>query len=146
MKDFRLPRKIKKQLKGKLWLYPADEAGNRLTAFPGKRQEDYNSIKTGIVQDILRQGKTKAERKAERDLLDKAVTVPDNELRLFVEDIFAWRYRNSSYNTLIKAKSHPRAVIAYYNFVNAYHLHQKGEEYGNICCMSVDWAKMLLKR
>lgn len=33
MKRFRLPRKIKKSLKGELWLYPANEKGNQLLMF-----------------------------------------------------------------------------------------------------------------
>ena len=53
MKQFRLPRKIKKSLKGNLWLYPADEKGNSLIAHPTNSQEDYLAIKQGIVKNLL---------------------------------------------------------------------------------------------
>ena len=52
MKKFRLPRKIKKQIRKTLWLYPPDEKGNSLVAWPEKTQEDFDAMKKGIVQDI----------------------------------------------------------------------------------------------
>lgn len=55
--------------------------------------------------------------------------------------------RTSSYNILIAAKNNPKAIIAYYNFLNAYQLIEKGDDsYGNICCMAIDFAGDLLKK
>ena len=71
--------------------------------------------------------------------------VTDDELRNFVDDIFAEKYRNSSYKTLIKAKKHTQAVIVYYNFINAYRLSRNDSSYTNICCIAVDRAKELLR-
>lgn len=147
MQKFRLPRKIKKQLKGQLWLYPADDKGNSLMAWPHKDQKDYAAIKQGIVRNLFDPKNTKSKRKKEREKLDKEIMVTDEELKIFVDEIFAEKYRNPSYDTLIKAKTNPKAIIAYYNFINAYNLNKKGEEsYSNTCCMAVDLAKELLKR
>ncbi len=146
MKSFRLPRKVKKKLKKTIWLYPADEKGNSLMAWPTRSQKDYNAVKKGAVRDIMA-GSTKATRRKEKEILDKPIEVSDKKLKIFVDKIFAKEYRISSYNTLIKAKNSPKAVVAYYNFINAYYLTEKGEDsYGNICCLAVDSAKRLLKK
>lgn len=58
MKKFRLPRKTKKKLKG-IWLYPKDEKGNSLMAFPKRNQKDYTALKKGIVRNILDKKKLK---------------------------------------------------------------------------------------
>ena len=63
MNKFRLPRKIKKSLKGYLWLYPPDEKESRLMAFPYRYQEDYNNVKLGIVKDIMNDAESKQRRK-----------------------------------------------------------------------------------
>lgn len=147
MKKFRLPRKIKKSLKGNLWLYPADEKGNSLMAFPARSQEDYTALKNGIVRNIIDPKNAKARRKAFREKLDKETIVSDEELRRYVDDIIREDLRASSYNTLIAAKNSPKAINAYHNFVNAYHLYEEGDDsYGNICCMAIDRAKELLKK
>ncbi len=37
-------------------------------------------------------------------------------------------------------------LVAYYNFVNAYHRYEQGDDsFGNICCLAIDRAKELLK-
>jgi hypothetical protein len=146
MRKFRLPRKIKKKLHENLWLYPADETGNRLAASPHKNQEDYNAVKDGTALDIMYRENSKAERKAYREKLDAEVTITNEELRSLVNDIFALKYRTFSYATLIAAKNHPGARIAYYNFVNAYNLSKTGGGCGNVCCLAVDSAKVLLKK
>lgn len=147
MKRFRLPRKIKKSLKGNLWLYPTDEKGNSLMAFPTKSQEDYTALKKGIVRNLIDPKNSKARRKAFRKKLDKETIVSDEELKRYVDDIIREDLRTSSYNTLIAAKNNPKAIIAYYNFVNAYQLYERGDEsYGNICCLSLDKAEELLKK
>lgn len=146
MNKFRLPRKVKKALKGNLWLYPADEKGNSLMAHPTRSQEDYDALKKGIVRNLIDQKNAKAKRKAFREKLDKENIVPDDELKRYVNHIIREDLRASSYKTLITAKNNPKAVIAYYNFVNAYQLYQDGEDsYGNICCMAIDKAKKLLR-
>ncbi len=147
MQKFRLPRKIKKKLKGKLWLYPADEKGHSLMAWPRELQADYTAIKQGLVRNLMDGRNTKAKRKEERKKLDKEIIVTDEELTIFVAEIFAEEYRESSYDILIRAKTHPNAIVAYYNFINAYKLNKQGEEsYSNICCLAVDEAKDLLKK
>jgi len=52
MKQFRLPRKIKKSLKKGLWLYPPDEEGNSLMASPARYQEDFMAVKMGIARKL----------------------------------------------------------------------------------------------
>lgn len=146
MNRFRLPRKIKKSLKGTLWLYPADEKGNSLMASPARSQEDYTALREGIVRDIIDPKNAKARRKEFKNKLDRETIVSDENLRSYVEGIIREDLRNSSYNTLLNAKNNPKAIIAYYNFVNAYHLYEKGDEsMGNLCCLSIDSAKALLK-
>ena len=145
MKRFRLPRKTKKSLKGNLWLYPTDEKGNSLMAHPTTSQEDYLAIKQGIVKNLLERS-ARPERKERRKKLDQEILVSDEELRNYVDDIIRKYLRISSYNKLIEAKNNPKARVAYYNFINAYHLCEKGESsFGNICCLSIDLAIKLLK-
>ena len=142
---FRLPRKIKKKLKKTIWLYPADKNGNSLMAWPSHDQKDYNAVKQGIVRDILAKN-TKAKRKDEKKILDKPTEVPNEELKAFIDEIFANEHRNCAFRKLIEAKNTPQAKVAYYNFINAYRLVENGKEsYRNICCMSVDKASDLLK-
>ncbi len=144
-KLFRLPRKVKKKLKKNIWLYPADKNGNSLMAWPTYSQKDYNALKQGIVKDIMADS-TKAKRKQEKKILDKEIIVSDEQLKSYVDHLFAKEFRNSSYLTLIEAKNKPQAKVAYYNFINAYHLAQNGEEsYENICFLSIDYARDLLK-
>lgn len=148
MKQFRLPRKVRKSLKRDLWLYPADDRGNSLMAFPTRSQDDYIALKQGIVKNIQDHGdaKTKAERKALKEKLDSEVIVSDEELKRYVDDIVRKDFRVSFYNILVAARDHPKAVVAFYNFVNAYQLYEKGDDsFGNICCLSVDKAKSIMK-
>lgn len=145
MKQFRLPRKEKKSLKKVLWLFPPDEKGNSLMARPAKSQDDYTAVKKGIARDLFDLKESKPRRKRLREQLDKEVIVPDEKLRDYLDEIIREDIRNSSYNKLIAAKNNPKAIIAYYNFVNAYHLYKQGDDsYGNICCLAVDRAKELL--
>jgi hypothetical protein len=146
MEKFRLPRKIKKKLRGHIWLYPPDDKGNRLMAWPYKSAEDYAALKEGLVSDIIDSKNSKTRRKEYREKIDKVIMVTNEELKTFVDEIFAEKYRHSSYNILIAAKQNPKAIIAYYNFINAWYLYQNGEDsFSNICCMAVDLAKKLLK-
>lgn len=144
MDKFRLPRKIKKSLKKTMWLYPPDEKGNSRMAWPTKSQKDYTAIKEGILRKFP--DSTKAERKQFTAELDKEIFVDDKVLKAYVDDILREDLRSSSYRTLIEAKNNPKAVKAYFNFVNAYQLFKKGKDsYGNICCLAIDSAEALLK-
>lgn len=145
MKQFRLPRKIKKSLKKGFWLYPPDEKRNSLMISPAKSQEDFMAVKKGIARDLFDLKESKSRRKKLQEQLDKEVIVPDDELKDYVREIIRKDLRNSSYNKLIEAKNNPKAIVAYYNFVNAYHLYKQGDDsFGNICCLAVDKAKELL--
>ncbi|WP_439482801.1 hypothetical protein [Cyclobacterium plantarum] len=146
-KHFRLPRKVKKSLKGNLWLYPADERGNSLMAMPTKSQDDYLALKNGIVRNLIDPKGAKARKKAYREKMDKETLVSDEELKRYVDDIIREDLQASSYRILVAAKNHPKAITVYYNFVNAYQMFEKGEEsYGNICCLAIDRAKDLMKK
>lgn len=146
-KRFRLPRKVKKHLKGNFWLYPADERGNSLMAFPARYQKDYSAMKKGILRNLMDRKNAKAKRKAYREKMDKENIVTDEELKIYVDDIFREDIRTSAYNKLIAAQNDPNAIIAYYNFVNAYQLYKAGNDsYGNICCLALDRAEELLKK
>jgi hypothetical protein len=147
MTKFRIPRKTKKFLKKGLWLYPADEKGSSLMGFPAKDEEDFKAYKKGILKNLLDRKNSKQESKEYRQKMNKVVSIPNETLRTYVDEIFRKDLRNSSYYIFLEAKNHPRAVIAYYNFINAYNLHQNGEDsYGNICCLALDRAKELLKK
>ncbi len=144
MDTFRLPRKTKKTLKKTIWLYPPDKNGNSLMAWPTQSQEDYIAVKKGIARKFP--DGTKAERKKFIDELDEEIFVDDQVLRTYVDDIIREDLRNSSYATLLEAKNNPKAVKAYFNFVNAYKLFEKGKDsYGNICCLAIDKAEEQLK-
>jgi len=53
MKEFRLPRKTKKSLKG-FYFYPLDTKTNSyLMAWPWKYEKDYRDYKAGIVKDLM---------------------------------------------------------------------------------------------
>ncbi len=146
-KQFRLPRKTKKRLKGGLWLYPADENGNSLMARPARSQEDYSALQNGVVRNLFDPIGARARKKAFREKLDKENLVPDEELKRYVDEIIRVDLRTSSYRILLAAKNHPKAITAYYNFVNAFQLVEKGEDsYGNICCLAIDLAEDLMKK
>jgi len=144
MEKVRLPRKTKKALQKTMWLYPSDEKGNSLMAWPTESQKDYFAAKKGIAKKFP--NRSKAERKKFIAELDKEVFVDNKVLKTYVDNIIREDLRNSSYNTLIEARNCPKAVKAYFNFVNAYQIFEKGKgSYGNICCLAIDSAKELLK-
>ncbi len=145
MERFKLPRKTKKALKKGMWLYPPDEQGNSLMASPARLEKDYQAYKKGILRNLIERRVSK--KKEFRERLDGKISVSDETLRNYVNDIIVKDFRSSSYDILIKAKNSKSAIIAYYNFINAYQLYEKGEEsYGNICCMAIDAARDRLKQ
>lgn len=134
-------------MKKTLWLYPTDEIGNSLMASPARSQEDYTAVKNGIVRNVFDHKNAKARRKAISEKLNQEIIVTDEDLKRYVDDIFQEDFRTLSYNILKAAKKNEKAIPAYYNFVNAYQLYELGEQsYGNICCLSVDKAKEILKK
>ena len=52
MKRFKLPRKIKKSISKGFYLYPSDANGGRIWAQPDKNQEDYDALKSGILENM----------------------------------------------------------------------------------------------
>lgn len=115
-------------------------------AWPSRDQKDYDAVKQGIVRDIMADN-TKAKRKQQKRMLSKPTEVPNDELKAFIDEIFAKEYRNFAFRTLVEAKNTSRAKVAYYNFINAYRMVKRGKDsYGNICCLSVDYARDLLKK
>jgi hypothetical protein len=63
MKKFRLPRKIKKKIKG-FFFYPMDEKTKTyLMAHPKENQEDYNAYNNGVLFDMLSEIKSKYKNK-----------------------------------------------------------------------------------
>jgi hypothetical protein len=90
---------------------------------------------------------SKARRREFRERLNMTVYIPDEQVRANINSLIRKDLQMSSYNTLIEAKNNKHAVIAYYNFVNAYNIYAAGNDsYGNICCNAIDRAKDLLKR
>ena len=142
MEKFRLPRKIKKRLKRKIYSYPLDkETNGYLIGFPSKSQEDYNAFKKGVLTPMLPSRKVLKERsRALFEKLDKELYVTDKELKKYIDEVIREDLRASYFNILSKAKNHPKAKKAYFNFINAYNLNML-----NICCMTIDSAKKLLK-
>ncbi len=115
--------------------------------FPARDEEDFYAYQQGVLKNLFDRKNSKQESEEYRQKMNKAISVPNETLRAYVDDIFRKDLRNSSYYILIEAKSHPHAIIAYYNFINAYNLDQSGEDsYGNICCLAVERAKELLKK
>jgi len=53
MSKFKLPRKLKKELKKGFWLYPADGDGSSDVAWPATDEKDYKAFKEGVVKDFL---------------------------------------------------------------------------------------------
>ena len=146
MEQFRIPRKAKKLLKKVIWLYPPDSKGNSLMAHPTEIYEDYSAYKKGILRPLPDRRNSRATRKEMREKLNKEVLVSDEQLKAYINNLIRDDLSVSSFNILSEAKNSKHAVMAYYNFVNAYRLYEAGDDsYGNIACMSIDLAKKLLK-
>ncbi|MDT0643192.1 hypothetical protein RM553_10165 [Zunongwangia sp. F363] len=147
MKKFKIPRKLKKELKKGFWFYPPDENGGSLSASPSRDINDFKAYKKGVLRNLIDKHGSRQRQLAFRRKINKEILISDEELKRYVDDIIREDLRNSSYRTLLEAKKHPRAIIAYYQFVNSYQLVEQGEDsYGNICCMAIDRAKELLRK
>ncbi len=102
----KLPRLEKKKLRKTLWCYPADEKGNSLVAFPYKYKADYEAMKTGIVKNVMDMDLDENPKLIEaKKSLDKEIYITNLELKSYVDDIFAEKYRNESYQRRSAAKS-----------------------------------------
>ncbi len=145
MKKFRLPRKTKKKLKG-IWLYPKDKDGNSLMAFPKKYQKDYTALKKGIVRNIIEQKNSRKRITAFNKKLNAEIFISDNLLQTYVNECFREDLRARAYQVFIRAKNDKKAVVSYFNFINAHQLSKKELSYGNIPAMSYDLAEKLLKK
>lgn len=148
MKSFKLPRKLKKKLKKGLWLYPPDEkTGGSLMAFPYRHKNDFLAYRKGELRNLFDRHNSRKRQSEFKAKYNKEVHVSDEELKRYIDDIMRKDLRNCSFEILCKAKNSKNAIIAYYNFVNAYQLFENGDESsGNICCMAVDRAKELMKK
>lgn len=145
MNKFKLPRKIKKQLKNSFLLYPEDHKGNSQMAFPWKSQEDYSALKNGLLRSLFEDKAIELRNKEYNEKLDTEAFIADEQLKIYVDEIFSKEHRNQSYNILIRAKKNPNSVRAYFNFIQAYHLYKAGNEtMANICCLTIDLAEDLL--
>ena len=70
-------------------------------------------MKTGEVRNGLA-----GSRKSSRELyaeLSTEITVPDEKLKEYVDDIFREDLRVSAYRKFLEAKTHPTAVRGYYH-------------------------------
>lgn len=145
MNTFKLPRKLKKKLKKGLWLYPADEKGNSLMANPSRDEKDFLAYQNGELSNLFDEISREERMKSRLDL-DAPIEVSDEVLKGYVNKIFAKEYRNSSYQFLLDAKKFRDTRIAYFQFINAYNQVENGEDsMGNVCCLTVDYARDLLK-
>ncbi|TVZ28565.1 hypothetical protein JM83_3699 [Gillisia sp. Hel_I_86] len=148
MKEFKIPRKLKKRLKKGIWFYHPDNNGNSRMAWPGKSSEDFEAFKNGKLRNMFDPFGSRIKQKKLSEKIDAEIVVSDEELKKYVDDIIREDLRRSSFETLLKAKNSKRAVSAYYNFINAYRLLvDKGEDsFGNICCLAIENAERLLKK
>lgn len=141
MKKFRLPRKIKKKLKNNIWLYPPDEKGSRVMAMPAKNQKEYDLLKHGEISSIG------FESRKERDEIFKGlyepINMPDEKLKEEIDRIYRREFRESTFNTLIKAKKDPRAIKYYYGFINSL---AKIEKHRNLPFSCVDSARYIMRK
>jgi len=116
-------------------------------AHPTRSQDDYDALKKGMLRNLVDPVKRKEGAKKQAAKIDPEILIPDEKLKMYVDDIFREDIRSDALRTLIRAKNSATATKAYYNFVNAYHLYQKGEHgYGNICCLALERAESLLRR
>lgn len=143
IKKFRLPRKIKKKISHKIFLYPKDSHGEMLMAWPLFNQEDYDAVKNGVAKDIAH--RTKAQIKADsikwKEIYHQPIEIDDETLSKMVDDVFSIEYRKSALSMLLRAKTHPVAIEDYYTFINSYNLGKT-----NISAMCYDGLEMNLKK
>ena len=72
---FKLPRKLKKLLKKDIWMYPSDENGDSLAAWPATKLQDYLALKRGELTKL----KFGFSSEKNRSRLKKGVSQVDNK-------------------------------------------------------------------
>ena len=79
--------------------------------------------------------------KMDFNYLNQEVDISNETLYEYVSDIIRDDLVDESYDILLRAKHHQKAMKYYNQFVNAYHMVQQGKDsMGNICCMCIDFA------
>lgn len=139
MKPFRIPRKTKKYLKGKMFFHIDNQ---QLMAFPLNSQEEYLLFKHGKLISMMEMYKKSERTNYIKEIFkNPCICISNDKLREIVDEIFIDSYRNTAYNKLINAKTNVNpGIYKYYNaFVNAYMITKSGEaDLSNTCCMIVD--------
>jgi len=130
----KIPRKLKKKIKKHIWLYPLKDGGYKL-ASPTKTEEDFIAYLNGELHNIM----DGVNNKKDKMDIDNEISISDDILKKYVDNIFAEEYRDISYRKLIEAKTND--IMNYYRFINAYNKSKEVDSYVNICCMIVDDIK-----
>lgn len=73
-RKFKLPRKLKKLLKNNIWMYPPDENGDSLAAWPATNKKDFEAYKRGELTKL----KFGFSSKKNQSRLKKGVSQVDN--------------------------------------------------------------------
>lgn len=115
-------------------------------ASPYRSQNDYDAYKNGELRNLGSSYNSRKRQIVFRNIIDKEVSVSDKILKDYVNDIMAEEYRKWALEILLKAKNNPKAVNAYYDFINAYQQSSEENSFGNVACMAVDRAETLLKK
>lgn len=139
---FRVPRKVKKKLKGKILVYSKKtKEGGSVMAFPLRKEEDYNAYKQGLLEPIVPFTKKSLVERIKKyvEKYHTEVILSDEELKLAVNTVFKEEYRSRSLFLLEQAlrQGHEKE---YFTFVNCY---LKDSNY-NICCMVIDKLEELM--
>lgn len=142
MKKFRIPRKLKKKISKKIYLYPPDKDGSSVMGFPSSNENDFKAYKSGLLTSPFEMTKKKIKevRLKYETVYYKPCELTDEELTLAVEEVFSKEYRSEALSVLRKSKKHDIAIKDYYTFCNAFKL----KEF-NIACMSIDGAEYSLR-
>jgi len=142
MEKIKIPRKLKKKLKKTIWLYSPNQDGSSVMGSPAVDEKDFIAWKNGELRDILSNVRSKKHRQEYSEWINKEIYVSDEVLKEYVNNIFAEKYRNESFEILLKVKDKEHLKKYYFQFINAYN---KEEDYSNTCCQIVDFAKENLK-
>jgi hypothetical protein len=131
---FRVPRKTKKKIKNTIYLYPPNEDGSSLMAFPLRSQKDFDAYKQGIVQPLFDYKKAKNEPTNWED--ENTLTV--EEIHEAVEHIFAQEYIEQAKRILVRAMNDVHVKKEYLIFVNSWLDTKNGNDKSITMCMVYD--------
>ncbi|WP_298765494.1 hypothetical protein [uncultured Polaribacter sp.] len=115
-------------------------------AFPKRNQKDYTALKKGIVRNIIDKKNSRKKSKEFHKKINSEIYITDSLLKIYIEECFCKDVRAKAYQLFIRAKNNKKAVVSYFNFINAHKLSKKDVSYGNIAAMSFDLAEKLLKK